>query len=212
MPCSTPVGNLYQLTGTLHVSIPTNAHKGHRVLLACDRLNCLTKWDTGLGCECGAAPGSQGATPSLQLGLSPLPPSPSQGRPCPAPLVIQGTYHTPLSSRPASPGSDAGFGKGPHGHWSPAPHLGCPREDLGAGREMLREGCAELTLAARMGPGEKCHRHLFHQMASFPAKAVSWGLTPIETPSHVLLEAVLILLTQKRPQRGARAGFMKPKA
>lgn len=50
-------------------------------------------------------------------------------------FMIQGTYHMPLSSRPVSPGSGAGCGRGPHGHWSPAPHPGCPQEDLWVGRE-----------------------------------------------------------------------------
>lgn len=119
------------------------------------RLSCLTKQGTGLGCvSVGQQQILRWETPAYNLGRvsSLLAP---QGRPCSAPLMIQGTYHSPLSSRLASPGSGAGFGKGPHGRWSPGPHPGCPREDLGAGREMLREGCVELSLAARDGPGGK---------------------------------------------------------
>jgi hypothetical protein len=72
-------------------------------------------------------------------------------------FMIQGTYHMPLSSRPASPGSGAGCGKGPHGRWSPAPHPGCPQEDLWVDREVEGEspGGQASPESAHTGPTQE---------------------------------------------------------
>lgn len=67
---------------------------------------------------------------------------------------------------------------------------------------MLREGCVELSLAARMCLGEKHRRRLFYQMASFPAKAISWGLTLIENPLPRPPGALLILLIRNACRQG----------
>lgn len=199
------VGRLKMLIAHFH-DCPQGAHH---------HLSCLPKQDAGLAtwAEGKAALGSPEATSSP--GMQAVSPS-SRGPPTRPQQALPSTYHTPLSSRPASPGSGAGFGKGPRGHWSPIPRPGCPQEDLGAEQREEGEGGPHSQLSPGGCPkwwhrprcpspdGDTAGTSPIHQRTSFSSKAYG------KIPSHFFLAASAHPQTHKHLEAGAEAGFRGP--
>lgn len=200
------VGQLKMLIAHFH-DCPQGAHH---------HLSCLPKQDACLAmwAEGKAALGSPEATSSP--GMQAVSPS-SRGPPTRPQQALPSTYHTPLSSRPASPGSGAGFGKGPRGHWSPTPHPGCPQEDLGA--EQREEG--EGGPRSQLSPGG-CPKRWHRPQCPSPdgdtagtptpsTKGLLFPLRPMEkSPPTSSWQLLLTPRTHKHLEAGAEAGFRGP--
>lgn len=136
-------------------------------------------------------------------------------RPCIAPFMTQGTYRMPLSSRPANPGSGAGCSRGPHGRWSPAPHPGCPREDLGAGQRDVKneerslqaeadslpwDGSVMTALSEGLSARRETSWLLRAHRVSFPQRLSAGAQSQPQSPLLLSYQKHLLLLLAQNPK------------